>query len=313
MRRANKSRGTTSSLASGTIVPDYRMPAAIMVPHYYSEITPVLEEIAIRVSRYCGVILLSSDKDFTQSFIAARKNQSRFTCITAPFDTPWIRDRSPVAISTSKGIRWTIPRVPMADRPKDNRLFTRVCAVPYDISPFAFLPQGNIVTGPRGLVMVSKEVLLDNQLDMADLDSYAESLGVKRWLVFSNFKNEQTGHADIHVRVLKPKLFAVAWNLSVKQDRAKAEQLIKKIKEYDRGIQVLKIPIRSRGAQYASLVNWIQIGRRLLLPRYDLTKAADIEGSRKILHRHGFTPEFIYSPTLQYSGSLHCLTASIFV
>lgn len=313
MRRPKKSRSTTLSPATGTIVPDYRVPAAIMVPHYYSEITPLLEEIAIRLSRYCGVILLSSDKAFTQSFIAARKNKSRYTVISAPFDTPWIRDRSPVAISTSKGIRWTIPRVPMTDRPKDNRLFTRVCAVPYEISPFAFLPQGNIVAGPRGLVMVSKEVMLDNKLDMTDLDSYAESLGVKRWLLFNNFKNEQTGHADVHVRVLKPKLFAVAWNLSIKQDRIRAEQLIKKIKQYDKGIQVLKIPIRSRGAQYASLVNWIQIGRRLLLPRYDLTKAVDITATRKLLHRHGFSVEFIYSPTLQYSGSLHCLTASIFI
>lgn len=313
MGSADQPRDTACNSAGGTIVPDYRLPSAIMVAHYNAEITPLLEEIAIRVSRYCGVILLSSNKDFTRSFIAARKNQSRFTCITAPFNTPWIRDRSPIAVSTGEGIRWTIPRVPMSDRPRDNRLFTRICAVPYEISPFAFLPQGNIVAGPKGMVMVSKEVMSDNQLDEEALDLYSASLGVKRWLVFNNYKNEQTGHADVHVRVLKPKLFAVAWNLSVKQDRLKSEQLIKKIRQYDKDVRVLKIPIRSRGSQYASLVNWIQIGNRLILPRYELTKAADIEKTRKMLHKHGFTVEFIYSPTLQYSGSLHCLTASIFV
>lgn len=312
-KKRGKAQRDSLSAVTGTIIPDYQVPDAIMVPHYQSDITPLLEEIATRVSKYCGVILLSNDQAFTQAFIRTKNNPAHFSVVTARFDSPWIRDRSPIAIKTARGIRWSIPRSDTTDRPNDNRLFARICSTPRDRSPVSFLPQGNIVTGARGLALVSQDVLQDNDLCLTDLDSYSQPLGIKHWLIFRNFTREQTGHADVHVRVLRPRLIAVAWNLSLKRDRETTTKLIKKIQHFDRGIRVVKIPIRSKGKQYASLVNWLQIGKRLLVPRYPITEAADIEETQNLLQKNGFKVEFIYSPTLEYSGSLHCLTASIFV
>ena len=298
---------------TGTIVPDYRSPSAVMVPHYPCEITPLLEEIAIQVARDCGVILLSNNKAFSQAFIASQKYPENFTLVTAPLDTPWIRDRSPVAIKTPGGIRWCIPRAGIATRKNDNRLFARICAKPQESSPIDFLPQGNMVAGANGLVFVSRDVLKDNDLSVADLDEYAKPLGVRCWLVFPGFRRERTGHADIYVRVLKPRLIAVSWNLSSKADRQTASRLIKQIKRYNAGITTIKIPIRSQGDHYASLINWVQLGKRLLVPRYPMTEASDIKQTTKLLNQHGFSITYIYSPTLDYNGSLHCLTASIYV
>jgi len=296
-----------------TILADYVCPEAVMVPHYRCELTGLLEEIATRVSRSCGVILLSNDKIFSQAFIETQNRPEHFSIITAPFDTPWIRDRSPIAVKTVDGIRWYHPGSPQMGRPNDDRLFELISAKKHHHSPIKILPQGNIVAGPNGLVLVSRVLLKQNSLTEKSLHNYNAGMGASNWIVFSSFYAEETGHADIHVRVLNAKTFAIAWNLSSKRDRQSALQLIKKIKSYDAKARIVKIPIRSRGGKYASLVNWIQLGKRLIIPRYDLTKPADVICTKQRLKALGFKVEFIYSPTLELSGSLHCLTAAIFV
>lgn len=297
---------------SGTVIPDFHRPDAIMVPHYRCEITSLLENIASTISSSCGVILLSSDKTFSQAFIEAQKKPKHFSIVTASLDSPWIRDRSPLPIKTSAGIRWCNPRMGYMGRPNDDSLFDLISIRSQQVSPIEFLAHGNMVAGSRGLMLVSSDVLKSNDLTTAKLESYKEAMGVHQWLVFTGFKREITGHADVHVRVLKARLIAVAWNLSVKADRDKTLQLINKIKQYDPLISIIKIPIRSVGKQYASLVNWIQIGKRLLVPRFDITTTNDILQTTKALAGHGFKAEYIYSPTLSLGGSLHCLTASIY-
>ncbi|PIP02352.1 MAG: hypothetical protein COX55_05800 [Zetaproteobacteria bacterium CG23_combo_of_CG06-09_8_20_14_all_54_7] len=298
---------------SGLVITDYRIPDALMVPHYQCDLTSLLEEIASRVSRYCGVILLSSDSAFSQAFIETRERPDHFSIVTAAFDSPWIRDRSPVAIKVKGAVRWCIPLAVQDERPNDNQLFHTICATKHPLSPIPFLPQGNMVVGSRGLMLVSNDVLKHNHFTVNDLENCKAALGIRHWLVFSGFSKEMTGHADVHVRVLKANLIAVAWNLSSKSDRNRCESLIQQIKNYDATIEIIKIPIRSDGNRYGSLVNWLQIGKRLLLPRYDITVRCDISETTALLSHHGFTVEYIYSPTLHYAGSLHCLTASIYI
>jgi hypothetical protein len=79
------------------------------------------------------------------------------------------------------------------------------------------------------------------------------------------------------------------------------------------GIEILRLPLRSDGSLYASPLNWVHIGRTVLVPRYPLTTTADIDTIRRSLGRHGFRAQFVDSPTLEFGGSLHCLTASIYV
>lgn len=284
-----------------------------MVPHYRCELTPLLENIASSVSKTCGVILLSSDKSFSEGFIETQKNSPHFSLITAALDTPWIRDRSPVAIKTPSGIRWCNPGIDDMDRPNDDHLFNLISTKHLQASPLPILPQGNLVAGSRGLMLSTSEILKQNNIKLSELASYKGSLGIRDWLIFSGFRNEMTGHADVHVRVLSSHLIAVAWNLSVKADKVAMQKLIKKIQCYDESIKIIKIPIRSKGNKYGSLVNWIQIGKKLLIPRFDLTPKEDIKNTTHLLNEHGFKVEYIYSPTLVSGGSLHCLTASIYI
>lgn len=295
-------------------LPDYSKPDAIMVPHYKCSITPLLEEIVQSIAPLCGVILLSPCRTLSEEFVAMQNYSHHYSVITASFDTPWIRDRSPFAIATENGIVWCLPQVGIMDgRPYDDVLFSQICSNATFLSPIDFLPQGNMVVGDEGVTFVTDQVLILNQINISQLNMQKEKLGVKKWIVFSGFENEVTGHADVHVRSLGPKLIAVAWNLSSEDDRKTIQSLIDKIRIYDKSINILRIPIRSSGKKYASLVNWIQIGSHIIIPRYDLTTKEDINDTTKLFEKYHFTVEYIYSPTLEEGGSLHCLSASIYV
>ncbi|RMD82251.1 MAG: hypothetical protein D6815_09675, partial [Candidatus Dadabacteria bacterium] len=147
------------------IVPDYAAPAAVLVPHFYSDLTPLLEEIAVRTARTTGVILLTREPALTEAFLAVQPDRKRYRVVTAPFDSPWLRDRAPVAVRTRAGMRWFVPRYRYQGRPRDNRLFWRILARGHPVLPVPYLPGGNLVVGARGLVFVSRDVLRDNGLD----------------------------------------------------------------------------------------------------------------------------------------------------
>lgn len=295
------------------IVADYTFPAAVMIPHCRCDLIELLENIAKAVSFHCGVILLSEDAGYTKKFIETTDHPDHFSIVTAPYDTPWIRDRSPVAVKCGNNIRWLNPIVEKMGRPNDDVLFKLISASNNDCVPLGVLPQGNMVAGQGGLMLVTLDILKANHLTYKNLKQYNQNLGVSNWLVFTGFAKETTGHADVHVRVLAKHLYAVAWNQSVKQDRQRMQRLIEMLLRHDEKAEIIKIPIRSRGHKYASLVNWIQLGKNIIVPQFDETPRSDREQTKKLLNEHGFEVEFIYSPTSHLGGSLHCLTASIFV
>ena len=293
----------------GTIVPDYRRPGAIMVPHTHLEITGLTESIAAWVSRQCGVILLSGDLGFSQAFVAAQSRPEHFSIITAPSNTPWLRDRSPIAVRTRRGYRWVIPQMPAMDRPLDDALFERISGRPVETAPIE-LPHGNLVAGPKGITLITERAL--SGVSRHELDRAAPVFGVRQWVVIPDFDNELTGHADVHARFLGPGLVAVAWSETDPEDREHALVIEKRVRALLPQVTVLRIPLRNDATHYASPVNWLQVGRQLLLPRYDLTPADDVEAISTTLRDAGFVPSFVYSPTLEYGGSLHCLTASLY-
>ena len=91
----------------------------------------------------------------------------------------------------------------------------------------------------------------------------------------------------------------MAWSETLAEDRDVAMDLEARVTGALPGIEILRLPMRSEGRHYASPLNWVQIGRTLLVPRYALTPPDD--------------SELIDSPTEEFGGSLHCLTASIHV
>ena len=283
-----------------------------MVPHYDASLIGLLENIATAASEWIGVILLSGDPEFSQAFVARQRHPQRFTIVTAPYDTPWIRDRAPIAVRDDGVVGWILPRMIEADRPFDDKLFATISTRPLRPAPLA-IAQGNLVAGPAGIGLSTSRVLHENRLDANAIAALAPSLGMRRWIVFEPFPDEPTGHADVHVRFIRADLMAVAWHPDDQRLQGHAREIEATVKAVRPGMRSIRIPLARQGSRYASLVNWIQIGRNLLLPTYELTPAGALEETRRMLAEEGFRVRALPSPTLALGGSLHCLTASIFV
>jgi len=298
----------------GYIVPDYEPPAALMVPHYGLDHIDLLEQIASKAARFVGVILLTPDPDRTRAFIDRQESPERFSLLVAASNTAWIRDRAPIAVrEMGGGIRWCLPSMPDDGREADASLFESICARPTHRLPFT-MARGNVVAGPEGLALSTIALLEENtDKDIQGLIDGGRQLGIDRWILFPAFSKEASRHADVHVRFLDTDLAAIAWNLSSAEDRARAEELEKQLVDARPSLRVLRLPIRSEEQRYASPLNWIQLGKDLLVPRYLLTEDADVDQIRQVLKAENFRPLFIDSPTLDLGGALHCLTASIYV
>ena len=181
-------------------------------------------------------------------------------------------------------------------------------AVPIVLAP------GNVVAGPRGVALTTDRVIADNpDADVASLSAAVGRLGIRRWIVVRRFAAEMSAHTDVYARFLRPGVLAVAWSETLAEDRDVATDLEARVIRALPGIEILRLPMRSEGRHYASPLNWVQIGRTLLVPRYALTPPDDTERIARSVRGAGFKSEFIDSRTEEFGGSLHCLTASIYV
>lgn len=295
------------------IVPDYVRPSALMVPHYSVDILPLLEEIAVAASAHVGVILLSGDAELSEGFVARQRHPERFQIIGGEFDTPWIRDRSPIAVSERGLVSWVIPKMPDMERRRDDALFTKIAARPARDTSI-LIAQGNLVAGPDGVALSTRRVLDENGMDgVRSLSEPAAELGIRHWIVFPPFQKELSGHADVHARFLSPDLLAVAWNASDEDDRGVANWIEEGVRSVLPDIRCLRLPMHRDGEHCASPLNWLQFDETLLVPRYPPTPDKDRDEIAATLGDAGFETAFIESPTLEFGGSLHCLTASVYV
>jgi hypothetical protein len=152
------------------------------------------------------------------------------------------------------------------------------------------LAHGNIVAGPRGVAVTTNRVLADNPgTDVASLSAAVRRLGIRRWIIVRSFAGEMTGHTDVYARFLRPGLLAVAWSETLPEDRDVAVELEARVGRALPDIEIVRLPMRSDGHHYASPLNWVQVGRTLLVPRYALTAAADTERIARALRGAGFT------------------------
>ena len=202
--------------------------------------------------------------------------------------------------------------MPKSSRTADEELFTIISARKSRPAPL-LLAHGNLVAGPRGLAVSSTRVLGENGLSgPADLAPFMGALGIRTWVVFEPFPDEPTAHADVHVRFLKPDLAAVAWHPGEAALQVKAAKIEELVRSRLPRTRFLRLPLRRSGDRYASLLNWVQIGRNLLAPRYRMTPDKDLAEASATLQAEGFQVRFIAAPTLKWGGAVHCLTASIF-
>jgi agmatine/peptidylarginine deiminase len=157
-------------------------------------------------------------------------------------------------------------------------------------------------------------VLQENNLRSgADLMPLAEALGIRHWIVFDPFPEEPTGHADVHVRFLRPDLIAVAWHADEPDLMERATSIEAQVRSIRPSVRSVRIPCRRRGREYASLVNWVQLGDDLLVPHFEITPEKDVRRAERRLRSEGFRVRTVFAPTLDLGGSIHCLTASVMI
>lgn len=192
-------------------------------------------------------------------------------------------------------------------------MFSKISARPgRDTS--ILIAQGNLVAGPDGIAFSTRRVLEENGIDSAgNLKDAATEFGIRHWIVFPPFQRELSGHADVHVRFLAPDLLAVAWNGSDDDDMAVARWIEQGVRSVSPDIHCLRLPMRRDGEHCASPLNWLQFGDSILVPSYPITPDGDRREITAKLANAGYETAFIESPTLEFGGSLHCLTASVFV
>jgi len=294
------------------IIPEYALPDALIIPHYDSSIRDTLEAIARAASEEAGVILLSGDPHMSRQFVDRCNHSERFSIIAAPYDSPWVRDRSPIAVRHGDECRWVVPTDHMPERENDAKLFQSI--VMHPLVPINLhLPQGNLVAGTDGTALSTTRVLVDNDLTSeAGLRPFLEPLGIRNWLLFESFKADTIAHMDCYARFAGPDLLFLAWQQDDTKYRERAATLEHQLKEILPTLETVRLPVCMNGEMFNSPLNWIQLDDLLLLPDFPETSLAAKAAITKTLRDHGFRVVYIDSPTTDSGGALHCLTASVF-
>jgi agmatine/peptidylarginine deiminase len=295
------------------LIPDYEPPQALIVPHGNFTIRDTLEAIAREATEETGVIFLSTDPDGSRSFVDTCTYPERFSIVAAPLDTPWIRDRSPIALRDGAECRWLSPKPHMPERELDTRLFasilTHTCS---DLD--LVLPQGNLVGGPQGLALSTDRVLDDNKLTSGKELAHLKSLmGIEDWLLLRALENDTIAHADCYARFLGPEILALAQDPANPNLSEVMTSLRREVSSLFPRMKFVNIRVDMSGKMLRSHLNWIQIDKLLLVPLFPETSASTQNLTRKTLEELSFKVVFIPSPTTEFGGALHCLTASVFL
>ena len=132
-------------------------------------------------------------------------------------------------------------------------------------------------------------------------------------MLVPSMAKEVTGHIDTMVRFLSPTLAAVAYDNANAEDRDIISLCTEILKRQVPDLSILHFPMIETQSGYASPVNWVQLGNQVLVPHFPEASNPQMDSIAQKLQDAGFIPHLIPSPTSATGGSLHCLTASIFV
>lgn len=293
------------------IVEDYALPDALCVPVWRFDIRDTLERIAHAASSHLGVIVIGPDPEILQDCIARAPRPDHCAMVTGAFDSPWLRDHAPIAVRASEIIEFVRPRRGADHRRNDTVLFETIFRTRGSYTDHV-LASGNVIAGPDGLAVSTTAVLADNGLsDPGPLSRDAARLGIRDWVFVPPFPDDISRHSDCMLRFLAPDLCAVLMRLDSAGASDVSYEMVERMKALRPDIKILPLtPIASGGA-FDSPINWIQIGRHLLVPDFGL--GVGLTGkAAQLLTRHGFEIVPIAAGTSRMGGALRCLTASVF-
>ncbi|MCG6904888.1 MAG: agmatine deiminase family protein [Rhodobacter sp.] len=293
------------------VVPDYAPPSALAVPLFHFDTRATLEALARAAAYHVGVILIGPDGPALRDFADKTETPGHFAVLTAEIDSPWLRDHAPVAVVENRRALQVLPRHERADRPRDTALFSNLMSIPTERTEL-HLAAGNTVRGPNGLAISTLRVLSDNGLDTDQgLRTTGVQMGIHRWLLVPAYDDDLSAHTDCMVRFLSPHLCAMVRRTDRPDTQTPADALAAAIADACPGIRILDIPARAFGESFDSPVNWVQLGRTILLPDYGAPDPNHAP-TAGILAAEGFAVVPVASGTSGLGGGLHCLSASIY-
>lgn len=281
------------------------------MPFWSFDIRPVLEEIARIACRETGVVLVALDPTEAAAFAETLPEPDHVAVVAGAFDSPWLRDHSPLAFEHDAGRGALRPRRPEGARQRDAELFARILAAPPALTGTR-IARGNLVAGPKGIAVSTFDLIRENpgKGDEA-FRRDAAAAGIVDWLLIPSFPDDRSRHADTMLRFLRPDLAAVARRPGHREaDRASAEAAAA-LARLRPGIEIVEIPALDDGAGWNSPLNWIQLGDLLMVPDYE-GLAANAEAVEHALSGRALRVIPVRCPTRGLGGGLHCLTASIF-
>lgn len=300
-----------ASAGSRVVMPDYARPDALAVPLFHFDTRQTLEALARTAARHMGVILVGPDGPDMQSFAQSTGTPDHFGFLTAEIDSPWLRDHAPVAVIADGAALQVLPNHQTQKRRRDQALFSDILAIPSETAPVR-LAAGNLVRGPGGLVVSTFRVLTDNGLrDANDLRGVARQMGIARWLLVPAFEDDLSAHTDCMIRFLAPDLCAVIRRTDLPETHAATEALIAALRSHAPRMRIVEVPARKFADHFDSPVNWVQIGRTILLPEFG-PDDPNHGPTAALLAAEGFAVEPVPCGTSGLGGGLHCLTASIY-
>ncbi|WP_300434160.1 agmatine deiminase family protein [uncultured Mameliella sp.] len=292
------------------LVPDYALPDALCVPYWRFDVREALEAVARTAARHCGVILITPDPASARDFIATVDHPDHFGIVSGAFDSPWLRDHAPIAVREGDSIQLVRPARPEGDRKHDLSLFETILPGAEEVTRH-IVAGGNLVGGPGGSGFSTTDILRENGLDEPEaLVETGRQLGLDHWHFLPPFPDDISAHADCMLRFLGPGLCAICARDDTPEAREVSAEIRARVAETCPEVAILALPCAATEA-FNSPLNWIQLGRCLLLPHFD--HADPLTATRtQLLREAGFDPVPIPAMTEGLGGALHCLTASIF-
>ncbi|MBB3207942.1 agmatine/peptidylarginine deiminase [Rhodopirellula rubra] len=219
-----------------------RLPAEFETPHalllsisdWHPQHRPILQEIAVKTSGYCPLVILCADSIAIQETTAWLAELNRdlpdvYFCPIAT-DTVWMRDFGPIFLQTRTSSK-ILDFFYLGERPIDDHLPTdwaRQTNVP--ALPIAWTIQGgNLMANGNGLALTTNRIFDDNHIEFQNpflgqdaehdrrhivVEAIADACNLEQLVVLEPLQNEETQHVDMFTTFIAADTVLVANVLS---------------------------------------------------------------------------------------------------
>lgn len=300
--------------------------------HMQSEQYEELCAIAAAAGRSMTLLVLTPDqigREHARRMLEAHQvDPSRIDFLTAPVDTPWIRDYGPLQVKAYDGsyvlvdTTSEVPAKAQEDTPQRVASHLRLGTVRAPL----ILDGGNLLSNGAGLCLTTTYTLDQNAEEHGLSPRRVESLireyfGADEVVFLEPLQGEPTGHVDMFTTFVGPDTVIVG-RYETSHDPVNARILDANAERLARcvtasgplRVERIVMPPRS-DERWLTYTNVIHANERLLVPHYpempETIERQVRETYRRLLPGREIVPVSA-TALMRYEGGLHCATAQLF-